>query len=128
MNFENALNYAFSVKVKGFNYPSSEVYCGIPFPVELRPFPQLCTELQSCSSLESWQTSLTQCRNTCGFFCNLCNLNKGIMRRWLHVFLIFQTQWDVTMNVSCRNGCFVLRNKCVGERWWKRTTESFTLP
>ena len=30
-------------------------------------------------------------------------------------FLIFQTHWDVTMNVNCRDGGFVLRNKHVGE-------------
>lgn len=29
-------------------------------------------------------------------------------------FLTFQIQWDVTLNVSCRDGGFVLRNKHVG--------------
>lgn len=41
-------------------------------------------------------------------------------------FLIFQTHWDITMNVNHRSGCFVLRNQCVGERWWKCTTERST--
>lgn len=50
-------------------------------------------------------------------FVNFVIVIKGIMRRWLRAFLVFQTHWDVTMTVSCRDGCFVLRNKRVGERW-----------
>lgn len=100
-------------------------------------FPWNCNHLhnfaQNCSLFfpGSWQMSLTQCCNTCGFFRDLCHLNKGIMRRWLHgfcfcLFLTFQTQWDVTLNVSCRDGGFVLRNKHAGGMWCKCTTESYT--
>lgn len=104
--------------LKGFNYPSSEVYCGIHFPWNWGHFHNFA---QTCSLVLplDHKISLTQCRNTCGFFfffCNLCNLTKGIMRRWLHFKKIFQIYWDVTMNVNCRN-CFVLRNISL---WGKR--------
>lgn len=93
-----------------------------------------CTTLHRIAVLffpGSWQMSLTQCCNTCGFFRDLCHLNKGIMRRWLHgfcfcLFLTFQTQWDVTLNVSCRDGGFILRSRHVAGMWCRCTTESYT--
>lgn len=107
-----------SVEAPGVGRRPREARRGIAFPVEPRPRPQLCTQLQSRPSLGPWRTSLTQCRNTCGFFCNLCNLPTGITRRWLHVFLLLQTRWGVTANVPGRDGGFVLRSKRVGERRW----------
>lgn len=114
--------------------------CGIPFPMELRPLAQLCTELQSCSSLDrdKWvsYSAVILVDSFVIFVLLIRALWEVNFMAFVFVslsffflfFLVFQTQWDVTMNVRCRDGGFVLRNKGVGGMWWKCTTESYTLP
>lgn len=130
LNFENALN--FSVNWKGLNYVSSGVFCGIPFPMELRPLAQLCTELQSCSSLDhdKWVShSAVILVDSFVIFVILIRAlweNDSMVRFFFFFFNISNT---VGCNsVSCKDGGFVLRNKHVGGMWWKCTTESYTLP
>lgn len=93
--------------------------CGIPFPMELRPLAQLCTELQSCSSLDrdKWVSySAVILVDSCMIFVILIRAlwEDNFMVLVFVFFFVFQTQWDVTMNVRCRDGGFLLRNKGVG--------------
>lgn len=37
---------------------------------------------------------------------------------WCFFFLLFPTHWDVTVTVSCRDGCFIGRKQRGGERGW----------